>query len=124
MAKSKSSLLLKVISVIFFAWGIFFAVTKIIELTGGSADLGAIGYASVVTGWVGAIIEFVAGFIGLKGKNLKLGKILVLVLVSLVAYSAILAVKDGFAWTDLAALGNLILPVLYCVGVDKAEKKG
>lgn len=123
MAKSKSSLLLKIVSIIFFAWGIFFVVSKILELTGGSADLGVIGYASVITGWVGAVVEFVAGFIGLKGKNLKLGKLLALVLVGLVAYSFILAVKDGFAWTDCASLGNLVLPVLYCIGVDKAEKK-
>lgn len=123
MAKTKSSLLLKVVSVIFFAWGIFFAVAQVLSLVGGKVDLGFAAYAGAVAGWVGAAVEFICGVIGLKGKNLGLGKLLALVLVALVAYNVILSVSSGFAWTQITGLVNLILPILYVIGIDKATKK-
>ena len=124
MAKAKSSLLLFIVSIIFVIWGILFAVTNILNLVGGHVDLGLAAYAGAVAGWVGAVVELVAGIIGLKGKSLGVGKLLAFVLVGLVAYNFILTVSAiGFTWTACATLGNLVLPILYCIGVDKATKK-
>lgn len=124
MAKAKSSLLLFVVSIIFVIWGILFAVTNVLNLVGGHVELGLAAYAGAVTGWVGAIVELVAGVIGLKGKHLGVGKLLAFVLVGLVAYNFILTISAiGFTWTACATLGNLVLPILYCIGVDKATKK-
>ncbi|MCR5457027.1 MAG: hypothetical protein K6F14_03015 [Clostridiales bacterium] len=120
MAKVRSSLLLKIISIIFFVWGILFVVTQIIGLFGGSVNLGAAVWAGAVAGWVGAILEFICGFLGLKGRALFLATILDIILIGLVVYSFIMSLFNGFQWTDLITLINIILPALYLVGVKRA----
>ena len=124
MAKAKSSLLLFVVSIIFVVWGIVFAVANLLNILGGDVKLGLAAYAGVAVGWVGAVVELVAGVIGLKGKALGVGKLLAFVLIGLVAYNFILTVAaSGFTWPVCATLVNLVLPILYCIGVDKATKK-
>ena len=120
MAKVRSSLLLKVVSIIFFIWGILFVVTQIIGLFGGSVNLGAAVWAGAVAGWVGAILEFICGFLGLKGRALFLATILDIILIGLVVYSFIMSLFNGFQWTDLITLINIILPGLYLWGVKRA----
>lgn len=120
MAKVRSSLLLKIISIIFFIWGILFVVSTIINLCGGSVNLGVAVWAGAVAGWIGAILEFICGFLGLKGRALFLATILDIILIGLVVYTFIMSVLDGFAWTDCITLVNIILPALYLVGVKRA----
>ena len=120
MATVRSSLLLKIISIIFFIWGILFVMATIINLCGGSVNLGVAVWAGAVAGWVGAILEFVCGFLGLKGRALFLATILDIILIGLVVYTFIMSVLDGFAWTDCITLVNIILPALYLVGVKRA----
>ena len=122
MAKAyKPSLLLKIVSIIFFVWGILFVVTQIICLFGGSVNLGAAVWAGAVAGWVGAVLEFICGFLGLRGRALFIATILDVILIGLVLYSFIMGVITGFQWTDLITLVNLILPALYLWGIRKTK---
>lgn len=123
MARKKSSVLLKVVSFIFFLWGILFAVKALLELLGGGASFGFMEYAGVVSGWVGAVIEFICGYFGLKGKHLGLGRILAYLLLAIVVYTFIMSVKDGFGISDCITLVNIVLPVLYIAGIGKAKSR-
>ena len=87
---------------------------------GGSVNLGAAVWAGAVAGWIGAILEFICGFLGLKGRALFLATILDIILIGLVVYSFIMSLFNGFQWTDLITLINIILPGLYLWGVKRA----
>ena len=67
--KSRSTLLLKIISVLFIIYGVYFVVGSLLSLLGGTVVIPGMSYLAAGFGWVGALLEFIAGYLGFKCKN-------------------------------------------------------
>lgn len=119
--KSRSTLLLKIVSALFIVYGIYFIVASILSLVGGTVVIPGMGYLAAGAGWVCAVLEFAAGYFGFKCKNKTLCGILGLIILALAIVTLFTTIMNGpTVWTVISGVIPVILPALYVYGVKKS----
>ncbi len=119
--KSRSTLLLKIVSVLFIVYGIYFIVASILSLVGGTVVIPGMGYLAAGAGWGCAVLEFAAGYFGFKCKNKTLCGILGLIILALAIVTLFTTIMNGpTVWTVISGVIPVVLPALYVYGVKKS----
>ena len=119
--KSRSTLLLKIISVLFIIYGVYFVVGSLLSLLGGTVVIPGMSYLAAGFGWVGALLEFIAGYLGFKCKNKTLCTILGFVVLVLAAVTLFTTITSSpSVWTIVSGVIPVVLPLLYIYGVRKS----
>jgi|GEM_PF-5428209 hypothetical protein len=119
--KSRSTLLLKIVSVLFIVYGIYFIVASILSLVGETIVISGMGYLAAGAGWVCAVLEFAAGYFGFKCKNKTLCGILGLIILALAIVTLFTTIMNGpTVWTVISGVIPVALPALYIYGVSKS----
>ena len=119
--KSRSTLLLKIISVLFIIYGVYFVVGSLLSLLGGTVVIPGMSYLAAGFGWVGALLEFIAGYLGFKCKNKTLCTFLGFVVLVLAAVTLFTTITSSpSVWTIVSGVIPVVLPLLYIYGVRKS----
>lgn len=119
--KSRSTLLLKIVSALFIVYGIYFIVASILSLADVAVVIPGMGYLAAGAGWVCAVLEFVAGYFGFKCKNKMLCGILGMIILALAIVTLFTTIMNGpTVWTVISGSIPVILPALYVYGVHKS----
>lgn len=122
MSKAKSrSLLLKIVSVLFIVYGLYFVVASVLSLVGGNIVIPGMNYLAAGAGWIGALLEFVAGYFGLRRRNRTLCTVLGIIILVLSVVTLCSTVNGSSSvWTIVSGVIPVILPLLYLYGVRKS----
>ena len=125
---SKPNTLLKVVSIIYIVVEILAAITGIITALGAGLLLGfgfsssgfGIGMGALILLFTAATVALglIAGILGLKANNLKACKVFGIILIVLAAIDFLSAMVSGGSGFLMDA-AQLVLPILYLVGVSK-----
>lgn len=126
---NKPNTLWKVVSILYIIFETISAVVIILGFIGAGALIGAVagnveagvGIAALLSifGLVSVALGIAAGVIGLKA-NVNAGKIFAIILVALAVIVLINSVVQGEG--VVSAIIDLILPILYALGVNKQIK--
>jgi len=116
-----SRTLLKIVSIILIIFCSLTVLACILGLLGSGAAIlsgfvavGTIGLVWTIVSCFYGVIGFIAGIIGVSGKNLGAGKVLVTIMIIITLVQIVAAfVNNNFAMGDLL---DLVLPVLYLIG--------
>ncbi|MEG0914263.1 MAG: hypothetical protein RSG57_00745 [Christensenellaceae bacterium] len=125
---SKSSVLLKVVSILFIIFG---AIALIITIAGmvlggmvaaiGAGILAVAMIIVLILALLEALLMLFAGILGVKGDKIKACTVMSIIILALSIISLIMGiVQGGFQWTSLI---SIILPVLYFIGVRQTAAK-
>lgn len=118
--KSRSNLLLKIVSVLFIIYGVYFIVASILSLFGGTIVIPGMGYLAAGAGWIGALLEFAAGYLGLKRRNKTVCTVLGLIILVLAVVTLCSTItSNSSVWTIISGAIPVVLPALYIYGVRK-----
>ena len=122
MSKAKSrSLLLKIVSVLFIVYGLSFVVASVLSLVGGNIVIPGMNYLAAGAGWIGALLEFAAGYFGLRRRNRTLCTVLGIIILVLSVVTLCSTVNSSSSvWTIVSGVIPVILPLLYLYGVRKS----
>lgn len=123
---SKSSTLLKAVSILLIIFGAISAVTGLLGVLGsaaitalGAGGLGAILIVVTIISCLIGIIEIIAGVKGVKGTNMASCKKWAVVILVISAIGLILSIiGSSFSWMTI---GSLVLAILYFIGANQAQ---
>ena len=132
---TKPNKLLKVVSILFFIFGIIGVIAGIMIVVGlgaltalftadAKATVMVIGFSGIIT-LAGAVVELLAGALGMKAKRLGICRVLAIIILVIGVIGVIVNVIIGAALTALGGNGStmftsvlsIILPILYFIGV-------
>ncbi len=105
---NKLNILLKVVSIIYIILGVILGIFLLILSVGVKGPY-------IILVLLAIILSIAAGLVGLKG-NMNIRKVFAIILLASACWSCVNNLIEG---AIVPAINNLILPILYAVGVYK-----